>query len=97
MDTQSPQPGLSGSASCRLAGASLNTSIVGTQHERRHQLVHWESADAATKHMTQDAHFIIVRKTGSSTNNKQHAVGCEYLHTMVNSRQLTVQQTAGVH
>jgi alkanesulfonate monooxygenase SsuD/methylene tetrahydromethanopterin reductase-like flavin-dependent oxidoreductase (luciferase family) len=96
MDTQSPQPGLSGSASSRLAGASSNTSIVGTQHECRHQLVHWEAADAATKHMTQDAHFEIVRKTESSTNKKQHAVGCECLHTMVNGRQLTVQQTASV-
>jgi seryl-tRNA(Sec) selenium transferase len=65
-------------------------SLIGTQQERRHQLVHREAADAATKHMTEDAHLKMVRKTGRSTNKKQHAVGCEYLHTAVSSRQLTV-------
>jgi seryl-tRNA(Sec) selenium transferase len=65
-------------------------SLIGTQQELRHQLVQREAADAATKHMTEDAHLKIVRNTGSSTNRKQHAVGCEYLHTAVNSRQLTV-------
>jgi len=90
MDTQPPQPGPSGSKSGQLAGASSNTSLIGTQQERRHQLVHREAADAATKHMTEDAHLNIVRKTGSSTNKKQHAVGCGYLDTVVNGRQLTV-------
>jgi hypothetical protein len=90
MDTQPPQPGRSRSKSGGLAGASSNTSLIGTQQERRHQLVYREAADAATKHMTQEAHLKIVRKTGSSTNQKQHAVGCEYHHTVVNSHQLTV-------
>jgi hypothetical protein len=90
MDTQPPQPGASGSKSGQLAGASSNTSLIGTQQECRHQSVHCEAADAATKHMTDDTHLNIVRKTGSSTAKKQHAVGCEYLHTTVNSRQLTV-------
>jgi hypothetical protein len=65
-------------------------SLIGTQQERRHQLVHRNAADAATKHMTEDAHLKIVCKTGSSMNEKQHAVGCEYRHTAVNSWQLTV-------
>ena len=90
MDTQPPQPGPSGSKSDQLAGASLNTSLIGIQQERRQQLVHREAADAATKHMTEDAHLKIICKTGSSMNKKQHAVGREYLHTMVNGRQLTV-------
>ena len=30
-------------------------------------------------------------------NQQQHATGCGYIHTMVNSRQLTVWCTAGVH
>ena len=96
MDTQPPQPGPSGSKSGQLADASLNMSLIGSQQERRHQLVHREAADAATKHMTEDAHLKIVRKTGRSTNKKQHAVGCEYLHTAVSSRQLTIYQIAGV-
>jgi hypothetical protein len=46
--------------------------------------------------MTQDAHLKIVRKTGSSTNMQQHAFGCEYIHSEVNGRQLTIYHTAGV-
>ena len=46
--------------------------------------------------MTQDAHLKIVRKTGSSKNKKQHAVGSEYIHMEANSGQLTVSRTAGV-
>jgi hypothetical protein len=90
MDIQPPQPGPSGYKSGQLADATSNMSLIGTQQERRHQLVHREAADAATKHMTEDVLLKIVRKTGSSTNTKQHAVGCEYLHTAVHSRQLTV-------
>jgi hypothetical protein len=72
-----------------VAGASSNTSLIGTQQECRHHSVDRKAADAATKHMTKDAHLKIVRKTGSSTNKKQHAVGCEHLHTAVNGGQLT--------
>jgi len=70
MDTQPPQPGPSESKSGQLADALSNMSIIGTQQERRHQLVHREAADAATKHMTEDAYLKIVRKTGRSTNKK---------------------------
>jgi len=34
--------------------------------------------------------------SGSCTNKTQHAVGCEYIHTMVKGWQLTVYCTAGV-
>jgi hypothetical protein len=57
---------------------------------RRHKLVHRVAANAATKHMTHDAHLKIVRKTGSSKNNKQHAVGCGYIHIEANSSKFTV-------
>jgi len=46
--------------------------------------------------MTQDAHLKIDRKTGSSKNTKQHAVGCEYIENEVNGRQFTVSCTACV-
>jgi len=95
MNTQPPQPGLSGSKSSRLAGTSSNTLLIGTQQECRKQLVQRDAANAATRNLTKDAHFKIVRKIGSSMNKKQHAVGCKYIHTMVNSRQLTVYHTAG--
>jgi hypothetical protein len=64
--------------------------LLGTQQERRHKLVHHDAADAATKHMTQDAHLKIVHKTASRRNNKQHGVGCEYIHIDAIGSQLTV-------
>jgi len=90
MDTQPPPPGESGSNTGRLAGATSNTEILGTQQERRHKLVHHEAADAATKHMTQDAHLKIACETGSRRNKKQHAVGCEYIHIDAIGGQLTI-------
>jgi hypothetical protein len=55
MDTQPPLPGESGSNTGRLAGATLITDLLGTQQERRHKLVHRAAANAATKHMAQNA------------------------------------------
>jgi len=96
MDTQPPPPGESGWNTGRLAGATSNTEILDIQQERRHQLVHRDAANAATIHMTQDAHLKIVRKTGSRKNKKQHAVGCECIHIEAIGSQLTVERTAGV-
>jgi hypothetical protein len=90
MDTQTPQPGVTGSESSRTTGVSADTSDHGTQQEWRHLLVHRDAANAATEHMTQDAHLKIVRKTGSSKNKKQHAIGCEYMYSVVNGRQITI-------
>jgi len=90
MDTQPPPPGESGLNTGRLAGATSNTEILGTQQERRHKLVHCDTTDAATKHMTKDANLKIVRKTGSKRNKEQHAVGCEYIHIDAIGGQLTV-------
>jgi len=89
VDTQPPQAGESGSNTGRLAGATSNTELLGTQQERRPKLVHRDAANVATKHMTQDAHFKIVRKTGSSKSKKQHAVGCRYILIVANGGQLT--------
>jgi len=97
MDTQPAPPGESESNTGRLAGATWNMDILGTQQECRHKLVHRDAANAANKHMTQDAHLKIVRKTGSSKNKQQHAPGCEYIHIEAGGVQLTVWRTAGVH
>ena len=90
MDTRTPQPGETESESSRPTGVSCNTSLIGTQHQRIHQLVHRDAANAATKIMTQDAYLKIVHMTASSKNTKQHAIGCEYIDTIVNGRQLTI-------
>jgi hypothetical protein len=90
MDAQPPPPGESGSNTGRLAGATSNTEILSTQQERRIKFDHRDTADAATKHMTQDAHLNIVRNTGSGRNKKHHAVGCDIIHTNEIGGQLTV-------
>jgi GTP cyclohydrolase III len=90
MDTQPPPPGDRGSNTGRLAGATSNTESLATQQERRHKLVHRDAANVATKHMTQDAHLKIVRKTGTSKTKKQHAAGCEFIQIEENGRQLTI-------
>jgi len=70
MDTQPPPPGESGSNTGRLAGPTSNTEILGTPQVHRYKLVHHDAANAATKHMTQDAHVKIVRETESRKNTK---------------------------
>jgi hypothetical protein len=96
VDIKAPPPGERGSNTSRLAGATTNKDILGTQQDRRHKLVHRDAADAATKDITQDAHIQIVGKTGGRSNKKQHAVGCEYVHRDMISGQITVERTAGV-
>jgi hypothetical protein len=90
MDTQPPPPGDSGSNTARLAGATSNTEILGTQQECRHKFVHGDADNIATKHMTQDARLKIVCKTGYTKNKKQHAVGCEYILIEANGGHLPV-------
>jgi hypothetical protein len=90
MDTQPPPAGDSGSNTGRLAGATSNTELHGTQQERRQKLVHRNNAIAATKHMTQDTHLKIFRKTASGKNKKQNAVGCECIHIEAIGGQFTV-------
>jgi hypothetical protein len=53
-------------------------------------LVYRDAGNAASKHMTQDAHLTIVCMTGRSKNRKQWAVGCEYIHIDANRSHLTV-------
>jgi hypothetical protein len=90
MDTQLPPRGESGSNTGRFVGATSNMAILGTQQELRHNLVHRHDTNPATKYMTHDAYLIIVQMIGSSKNKKRHAVGCEYIHIVANSGQLTI-------
>jgi len=90
IDTQPPQPGENKSESSRLTGTTSNPSLIGTQQEHGHQLVHRDGANAATNNMTQDAHFKIVSTTRRSKNKKQHAVGSEYVHNEGFSHQFTI-------
>jgi hypothetical protein len=73
-----------------LAGATSNTHILGTQQELRHKSVHRDPANAATKHMTHDAHLKIVLKTERRKNKKQHAVGCKCIQIEAIGGPLTV-------
>jgi len=93
MHTQPAQAAEKGSKSSWLAGTTSNTSLIGTQQECTHQLVHRDAAIAATRNIMQDTHLNIICPTGSSNNRKQHAVGCGYIHVVVNGCQLTVWYT----
>jgi len=90
MDTQPTPPGESRSNTGRLAGATSNTEILGTEQECRDTLVHCDAANAAPKHITQGAHLKIVRKTGSRRNKMPRAVGCEYIDIHAIGGQLTL-------
>ena len=79
-----------------MMGASFTASLEGTQQQPRHQPVHCKAANVATDKLTQDAHVFIVHKTRSSTNKKQHAIGCEYVQIMVYVCQLSAWRTAGI-
>jgi len=76
--------------SSRITGTSLNAPLGETQQQRRHQLVHCDAAIVAIENMSQDSHFKKVRKTASSKNRKQHAIGCESIHICLNDGQLTL-------
>jgi len=71
-------------------GVVSNASLTGTQRQHRHLLVHRNAANPATENITQDAHLKIIHMTGRSKNKKQHAIGCEKNHTVVNGGQLAV-------
>jgi len=80
MATETLQPGAIGAESSRMTGPLTNAPPCETQQQRRHQLVHRDAAIVATKNLAQDAHLQMVHKTGSSKNQKQHAIGCESIH-----------------
>jgi len=46
--------------------------------------------------MSQEADLNKVRKTESSNNKMQHAMGCESIHIFVDDGQLRIYRTAGV-
>jgi hypothetical protein len=89
-------PGVIGAESSRMTGASRNAPLSNAQQQRRHQLVHCDTAIVATENMTQDAHLKKVHTTGSSKNMKQHLIGCESIHIGVNDGQQRIECTAVV-
>jgi len=83
-------PGAIGAESSRTTGASRNAPLGEIQQQRRQQLVHRDAAIVATHNMTQDPHLKKLRKTGSSKNKKQYAIGCESIHIWGNDGQLKI-------
>jgi len=74
---QRPQFGVIQSESSQTAGASSNAPLAETQPQCRHQLVHRNTAIAATENMAQDPDLKKVLETGRSNNRQQYAFGCE--------------------
>ena len=88
--THTPQPTENGSDMSESSGASSNASLAGTQLQCRHQLVHHDTTNTATRNVTQNAHSKIICKTGTSKIKNQHGIGCNYIHIEVNWHQLTI-------
>ena len=88
MAPQTPQPGEHGTESSRTAGTSSNTPPFETQLQPRHNVAHHDAANKATENMTLDAQLKIFRKTGSTKNKMQHAIGCENGPIEVDNREL---------
>jgi len=97
MAKQPPQPDLIGYISSPLAGASSNSSSSGTPQPCRHQLIHRDAANVATKNDTHDPHSKLACNPGGGKNKQQHVVCCEYIHTVVHGHQFTVCHVADVH
>jgi len=93
MDKQPPAPGESRSNTGRLVGATSNKDIVATQQGCRHKLIHHDATTAATKDMTQDAHWKIVHKTGCGRLKQPHPVGPNNIQIEANGGQLIIQRT----
>ena len=96
MAPQTPQPSLIESEWSQTTGTLLNAHRAEEQQQCRQQLVHHDSAIAASGNNPQDTHFKMVRHTGRSYNRKQHTIGCEYLHIDVERSQIMIWYTAEV-
>jgi len=72
-----PQHGASGSELSPTTGASFNEPPAKRKQQCRYELVHHDAANAATDHVTQDAHWKRVHRNGSSRNKEQLVIGCE--------------------
>jgi len=75
MAAPTTEQGASGSELSRPTGASTNAPPAGTPQSPRHQSVHSITANAATKNLTQKAHFKTFCKTGNTKKWKRHACG----------------------
>jgi hypothetical protein len=63
--------------------ALSNASLVGTQLQRKHQLVHHDNTTVAIRNETEDTYLNAVGVTGSSKNKKQYVIGYEYIQIVV--------------
>jgi len=68
------QPGSIHAESSQMTGTSNNAPPGETQQQCRHQCVHRTTAIVAPKIATEDARLAVVRKTGTSKFQKQHAI-----------------------
>jgi len=90
------QQGESGSKLSHTASAVFHEPPAVTQQKCGHQSVHSDSANTVTENMNQNPTLTIDVWTESSTNKKQHGIGCEYIHSEVDGSQVTIKSPAAV-
>jgi len=67
-----------------------------TQQQPRYHLVHYDAANTASAHMFQDGHVKIIRKTRSSNNRTQYAIGYQFIYVVVNGHHLSIHCASGI-
>jgi len=67
MAPQTPQPGMIESKSSQMTGASSIAPLAETHLQRWHQLIHRNTAIAATENMAQDAYYTMYLQPDSAT------------------------------
>jgi len=90
MAPETLQPGAIGAELSRTTGASTNAPPGQAKQQRRYQWVHRDTAIVATKSTTPEVDVTTVCKTGSSTNKKQHLLGCESIQINVDNGQQAI-------
>jgi len=93
---QTPQAGLTGSESSQTTDAVFNLPQGRTKQQCRQQLVHCDTANAATTNIIQDAHWMMDLICRSRKHIKKQMIECYYIQPRVDCGQQTIQYTAGV-
>jgi len=90
MAPQQPQPSGSRSESSQSPGTLSNVPPAETKQQRIHQVVHRNTANAASANITWDSQLQIILKTRSRRHKKQHEIEWEYIRIVAAGRHLTI-------
>jgi hypothetical protein len=94
--TEPPDPGVIGAESSWTTGASCNTPLGDTQHQRRHHGVNDDAAIVAPENLITVSGLKMVCTTGNINNKKHNAIECESICSSADLSQWTISAIGGV-